>query len=235
MLKRLRDAIFILFISLSFFPKGYTQTLPKDALIYLPVLQEEIGLRWTSMNDPWVIAGQIEQETCPSLRSQECWNPHAEMKTYREYGFGLGQLTVTSYFNAFNDVKSLDQKLKPWKWEDRFDPTMQLRSMVDMDYADWLYFPFAETPTDQYAFMLAAYNGGPGGTMLDIKYCEALPDCLHRVWFNNVETHSHKSRTSLGSVYGGQSAYNINRDYVNNVLHVRMQKYEIYINATDQQ
>lgn len=204
------------------------QTLPSNALVYLPMLQSALQDRWSDINTPWVIAGQIEQETCPSLRNSECWNPHAELKTYREYGFGLGQLTVTSSFNAFNDVKGLDSTLRPWKWTNRYDPQLQLRAMVDMDRADYRYFSFAATPLDDYAFMLAAYNGGPGGTMLSVRYCLALADCNHRIWFDNVETHSYKSKTSLGAAYGGQSAYNINRDYVRNVLQLRMQKYQSF-------
>lgn len=207
--------------------------VPTNAEQYLPILQQEIALQWNTLQQPAVLAGQVEQETCPSLTNSQCWNPHAELKTSREYGFGLGQITKTASFNIFTSLPELDPAFKTWQWSNRYDPTLQLRALVDMDHQDFGYFSAAASATDQLAFMLAAYNGGPGSVMLDIKYCLALPDCVHTKWFGNVETHSRKSATSLGAEYGGQSAYNINRTYVSNILNLRMQKYEIYLDQSE--
>lgn len=222
---------FILFFTLFFTLGNYANaqtTIPTNAVIYLPVLKLQLSQIWPTITQPQDLAGQIEQETCIVLTWPSCWNPQTQFKTNREYGFGLGQLTITPYFNGFTALQQMeDPVIKTWTWSDRFNPTMQIRAQIDMDLVDYNYYTsIALTPEDNFAFMLSAYNGGPGLLWDDIKYCQALPDCLHRVWFNNVETHSVRTRLSLdGSVYGGQSAFSINRTYVRNILKIRSQKY----------
>ncbi len=87
----------------------YADDLPPNATRYAPLLKAEQAAYWPDMPMPQALAGQVEQETCPSLKSAKCWNPRAELKTAREYGFGLGQLTVTSRFSAFEEVKAWTQ------------------------------------------------------------------------------------------------------------------------------
>lgn len=197
--------------------------LPPNAVAYLPVLASEITSAWPSAPMPSALAAQVEQETCISLRSKGCWNPRTELKTSREYGFGLGQLTVTSRFNAWEEVKAMDAGLKAWKWEDRYDPRLQLRALVVKDRFNFDRFPVAATTTDRLAFGLAAYNGGVGGTLGDIKLCRATSGCDPGRWFGHVERTSLKARTKVQGY--GQSFFDINREYVRNVLTVRRAKY----------
>ena len=67
----------------------------------MPTLATEQRTHWPDVPIRSALAAQVEQETCPSLKSAKCWNPRAELKTSREYGFGLGQLTVTQKFDNF--------------------------------------------------------------------------------------------------------------------------------------
>lgn len=227
-------SILVVLVCMIAIPNAYAQTkLPANAVIYLPVLKEQIGQVWPTLTQPQDMAGQIEQETCISLTWPSCWNPHTELKTSREYGFGLGQLTVTASFNNFTALQKMnDPTIKTWKWEDRYDPAMQIRAQLDMDLLDYNFFkPIALTDTDNLAFMFSAYNGGIGGLEEDIRYCTALPNCNHRVWFGNVELNSLKAKTKLGSAYGTQTPYGINRGYVTNVLTIRSQKYILYFKA----
>lgn len=198
-------------------------TIPERASLYIPVLKNQISQVWPLIPSPVSLAGQIEQETCPSLSHKKCWNPRAELTTDREYGFGVGQITVTSRFNNFDEIKKLDAKLKSWKWEDRYNPDRQLRALVVMNRSAFAKLPFASDDHERMAFMLSAYNGGLGGVMQDRRLA-ASKGADPNKWFGNVELYSFKSKTKARGY--GQSFFEVNRGYVRNILTVRMQKYQ---------
>lgn len=199
------------------------QGVPPNAPMYVPTLVVEQRARWPAAVEPFTMAGQVEQETCISLKSVGCWNPHTELKTSREYGFGLGQVTVTSAFNAFNEERALDPSLKNWQWSDRYDPQMQLRGLVLKDRQLFRMVQGAASDEDRLAFAYAAYNGGMGGVLSDRRVCAATPHCDSRRWFGQVEHTSLKARAAVTGY--GQSFFNINREYVHNILIVRSTKY----------
>lgn len=197
--------------------------LPPNAVQNIPVLAREICDHWPALPYPYFVGSQVEQETCASLKSKRCWSPTVEFKTDREYGFGLGQLTITPRFDNFKEAIKLDPSLAGWKWELRYDPSYQLRTLVFMDKRAYDSFPAAATSKDQMAFMLAAYNGGIGGALNDAKLCRVTKGCDSTRWFGHVEKTSLKSRTKWQGY--GKSAFEINREYVYNVLRVRFVKY----------
>ncbi|MGE5515073.1 MAG: lytic murein transglycosylase [Bacteroidota bacterium] len=197
--------------------------VPAAAVPLIPVLRGEIAARWPDLAIPSALAAQVEQETCISLKSKGCWNPRTELKTSREYGFGLGQLTVTSRFNAWDEVRGMDAGLRDWRWEDRYDARLQLRALVVKDRFNARSFATAATPADQLAFAFAAYNGGIGGALSDIKQCRATTGCDPGRWFGHVERTSLKARAKVAGY--GQSFFDINRGYVRAVLIERRLKY----------
>jgi hypothetical protein len=201
-------------------------TVPPNSLKYAPMLVHEQRERWTASPQPYTMAGQVEQETCISLKSAGCWNPHTELNTSREYGFGLGQVTVTSSFNAFNEERALDPSLKNWQWNDRFDPQMQLRGLVLKDRQLYQLVQKAASDADRLAFAYAAYNGGMGGVLSDRRVCAATQGCDPSRWFDQVERTSLKARATVAGY--GQSFFDINRGYVHNILRVRSNKYESF-------
>lgn len=197
--------------------------LPARATALLPVLKAHQAGSWPDMPMPSVLAAQVEQETCPSLSHRFCWNPRAELKTEREYGFGLGQITVTSRFNVFQELKAQHRGLQGWSWENRYDPGYQLLALVLKDRGLFRAVKGAATPGDQLAFMLSGYNGGAGGVNSDRMNCRATPGCEPARWFGHVERTSYKAKLAVKGY--GKSFFDINREYVRNVMVVRRPRY----------
>jgi hypothetical protein len=197
--------------------------LPARAQALLPVLKAQQVANWPGMPMPSVLAAQVEQETCASLSHRFCWNPRAEFKTSREYGFGLGQITVTGRFNVFQELKTQHRSLQGWSWESRYDANYQLLALVLKDRGHFQAIKGAATPADQVAFMLSAYNGGGGGVSQDRMTCRATPGCDAGRWFGHVEKTSYKAKLAVKGY--GKSFFDINREYVRNVLVVRRPRY----------
>lgn len=197
--------------------------LPTNSYLYLPLLQERIEDHWPKSLKKSYFAAQIEQETCISLTHSKCWSPRAELKTSREYGFGFGQLTITDSFNKFNEVKALHPKLAGWGWDDRYDPNRQIIALILLDkliYEDIWWTPYFE---DKFAFMLAAYNGGLRNLTNDRELCKETVNCNSIKWFDNVEKTSWRSKIKVKGY--GKSFFDINREYVKNIILIKSIKY----------
>lgn len=226
---------FLLTLGVSSYARGQdTRTyLPAGAKTFAPVLVEEQRAVWPQMPEPWTLAGLVEQESCISLKHSKCWNPRAELRTSREYGFGFGQVTVAYRangavrFDKFKELKQAHESLRDWTWDNRYDPHYQLRAIVEMNLDLWRRIPPAATTQDHLSFMLSSYNGGVGGLLQDRRLCSNTPSCDSGRWFKNVERTSLKSKAPQPE-YGGKSWYDINRNYVRNVMLLRREKYRVY-------
>lgn len=210
---------------LAFAGRANAADLPPGAVKYLPVLSTEQQAHWPGMPLPSALAAQVEQETCVSVKSRGCWNPLTELKTSREYGFGLGQLTVTPKFDNFKESRKLDASLRDWQFADRYDPARQLRAMVLMDKSGFSRLTYIADPHERLAMSFSAYNGGLGGVLADRRLCAKVKGCDPDRWFGNVEHTSHKARVKTAGY--GKSFFEINREYVRNVMIVRRPRYEL--------
>lgn len=222
---RTRISLLLMGIMMSF--GVIAERIPSNFFYHKDTLVKVIQTSWNDISIPSVIPGLIEQETCYSLTHPKCWSRFAKLETSREYGFGLGQLTVTSRFNAFEEVKKLDSRLKDWKWEDRFNAEKQMISIVVMLRRNYKIFKSAENELDQYAFALASYNGGIGGIQSDQRICKNTKGCNPNLWFGNVELTSLKKKTAVNGY--SQSFFQINRKYPVNILFNRRFKYKPYV------
>lgn len=207
-------------------------TLPPLAKQYMPVMRAEIQAHWSDMPLRSYLAALVEQETCVSLKSKGCWNPRTELKTDREYGFGLGQITVTKRFNVFEESKASDVSLRNWQWNDRFNPQLQIRALVIKVRNEFTIIrKWGATPMDGLAFTDSAYNGGRGSVSKDRLLCSNTKGCDPTRWFGNVELTSFKSKTKVTGY--GQSFFDINRGHVKNTINLlpRRQKYVAFMDS----
>jgi len=207
--------------------------IPAGAHQYAPLLAAQQGIVWPQMPEPWTLGGLVEQESCVTLTSRRCWDPRAELRTSREYGFGFGQIT-TAYradgsvrFNKFQELVAAHPNLRDWAWEDRYNPKYQLTAIIDMCLGLWRRIPPAATVDDHLAFMLSSYNGGVSGLLQDRVLCSHTSGCDSGRWFGNVAGTSLKSKLPQPA-YGEQSWFSINRTYVKNVMVIRRGKYRVF-------
>lgn len=204
--------------------------VPPQALEHLPVLRQAQLAAWPDAPMPAFLGAQVEQESCITLKHSKCWNPRVELKTKREYGFGLGQFTIayrddgSVRFNKWAEMRAKYPSLRGWTWENRFDPGYQLTAMVELDKSIYRLWPDSATAHDRLGFTLSGYNGGEGHVRQDRLLCRNTRGCDPARWFGHVEHHSVKSRVPFKGY--GKSPYEINREYPRNVLGFRMPKYQ---------
>lgn len=207
--------------------------LPKNAVPLLPILRRTLGELWPKLKMRSFVGSKIEQETCLSLTHSKCWSPYAELKTAREYGFGLGQTTVayradgSERFNVWKDLIRIDPVLKKkWTWENRFDSELQMRATVIKSKMAYDSVRFAVVSDYEHlAFGAVTYNSG--SVLIDRKICLTKPGCSGDAWFGNVELYSSKSRIVTHGY--GKSFFEISREYPRNILIVRRSKYIPYL------
>lgn len=208
---------------------AHAQEVPARAHLYLPILVEQQRSIWPDAPMPSFLAAQVEQESCISLTHSKCWNPTVQLKTSREWGRGLGQVT-TAYradgsvrFDKQEELRQQFASLRGWTTDRWADPRYQLTAIVEMDKVIYLRVRNAATPVDRLSFMLSAYNGGEAGVLQDRRLCANTLRCDPSRWLGHVERTSAKSRVPHPGYR--QSFYAINREYVSNVIGLRRPKY----------
>jgi hypothetical protein len=220
-------AIMLVGLLLVFSPRAHAADLPAGVVKYMPMLKAEQARLWPDHPRPYLLASLVEQESCISLRSRGCWNPSAQLKTAREEGAGVGQITRaytaggTVRFDALADLREqYGAELGALSWSNVYQRSdLQFRALVLMSRDAARQFRQAPAMLE---FGDAGYNGGPAGVQRERRACTLSKGCDPGLWFGHVEHHCLKSRAAL---YGGRSACDINREHVRNVMKVRPAKY----------
>lgn len=206
-------------------------TIPARAHEHLPVLSQQITELWPTMPARHYFPALIEHESCISLTHSRCWSAESRLKSDREEGAGLGQLTRafradgSIRFDALEESRRLDPRgLNELRWDTVYSrPDLQIRVIVLMTRQTWNRLtPLVPDELPRLAMTDAAYNGGLGGLLNERRACSTVAGCNPNLWFEHVEKTCRKSTKPL---YGNRSACDINRHHVKDVLHVRIPKY----------
>lgn len=221
--------IVLFFFFLLYASVAHSNQIPKQAYQHIPVVLEQIQDVWPELASDAMICAQIEKESCIHINHSRCWNTRSEFKTDREYGFGLGMFTVTSKFNVFEELKALDSKMASWKWEDRYNPTYQIRGIILKDKQAYLKANKMglATTLDRLAITLAWYNGG--SQLKDQLICKNTEGCDPTRWYPKdtklgIKDVGWRSNTILPGY--GKSFNTINKEYPDHILFIKRPKYE---------
>ncbi len=139
----------------------YAATVLDRARTYLPILSNVIQSNWPAAPCKQITAGKTEQESS--------WRERATLKTPRELGRGLGQITIaynadgTERFNNYRNAVRM-QALKEWDWrKDPYNVRYQLTYSVLTDRANFVTVrKYAESDTQAWKMALVCYNAGSG-------------------------------------------------------------------------
>jgi len=206
------------------------EDIPPRAFKYLPYMYQEVYRLLPDFKTPFYFGALIEHESCISLCWSKCWNPKSRLKTSREEGAGLGQITRAWYrngrlrFDTLADLKRRFRKeLEELNWNNIYNkPRLQIRAMVLLWKGNWYKFPKDLPYVSRLAFSDASYNQGYWRTYKDRQLCKLKANCNPIYWFDNVEKTCTASKRKL---YGNRSPCDISRHHVRDVLLNRLPKY----------
>lgn len=210
--------IIVLFFSCDAFPMNKTLERAKP---YLNFLKETINNYWKDAPMREIIPAQIEQESL--------WKVKAELKTTREYGMGLSQITIaynkdgTERFNNFINATNKYKELKNWKWEDRFNSKYHMIFSVLEDKALFkINSRLFKKNTDIWAGSLVSYNAGYGTVLKRRALCKVTNNCDYNKWFDGLDSVAMKFEKR--KLYG-RSLAEMRNEYPYKIIYIRSKKY----------
>lgn len=204
--------------------------IPPKAIVHLPTLKSESQRLFPEFETYQYFGSLIEHESCLSLSHKRCWEPTSRLKTQREEGAGLGQITRTwkkdgsPRFDTLSDLaKAYRTELKELSWNNIYSrPDLQMRAIILLYKQNYKQLYMIEDDFERMAFADAAYNGGLGGVTKDRRLCSLKKGCDPKIWFGETEITCSKSKEAM---YGQRSPCDINRHHVRDVLTTRLPKY----------
>ncbi|HRJ63873.1 MAG TPA: hypothetical protein PLR59_05950 [Brevundimonas sp.] len=204
--------------------------IPVVAETHRATLAAEVAAHWADHPRPAVLPALVEHESCITLKHSRCWNPASRLKSTREEGAGLGQITRAWHadgrlrFDALAEMRDRHPALREWSWANVYERAdLQLRAVVLKSRDNYQALRPVVDPDQRLAFADAAYNGGLGGVQRERRACGLKAACDPQQWWGHVEHVCLKSRAPL---YGNRSACDINRHHVHDVIRTRAPKYE---------
>lgn len=170
----------------------------ENAQPYLPQLSGVIETHWPAMPMRYVAAGQVEQESG--------WREHATLKTSRELGRGLVQMTIAynasgkERFNIYRDAARM-KALRGWDWQhDPYNVRNQLTFLILQDRSNFGQVrPFFMNDTEAHKGALVCYNAGSGRWLQRRSHAKLMGIPPDR-WDDGLDRAYGKSETAI--LYG---------------------------------
>lgn len=204
--------------------------IPANAYLLRSMVISEVDTHFPTIPERSYVPALIEHESCISLSHSKCWNAKSRLKTQREEGAGVGQITRaynpdgSVRFDSLTEMMTRHRKeLAAASWDTIYQrPDIQIRMLVLMTRDNYLRLYDIVDPFQRLAMTDIAYNGGMGGLQKERRLCSLTKGCDPGIWFGHVEKYCLKSKKVL---YGNRSACQINRFHAVDVMKTRLVKY----------
>lgn len=152
---------------------------------YLPIYREVVSVHWPQMPMQHIPCGQVEQESS--------WKATATLKTPRELGRGLTQMTVaynkdgSERFNIYREAVKW-RALKGWNWrQDPYNVQYQLTFLVLQDQMNYAVLrPLFINEEETWKAALVSYNAGRGRVMSRLAVARARESPADR-WTSGLD------------------------------------------------
>lgn len=228
--------VFLLLIATCAFgaqPDPRTFIHPNAKQLYPTIKDTSISIMGETFNYPYYFPSLIEHESCISLTHSKCWSPTSRLKTAREEGAGLGQLTKAYRADGtlrFDTLTSLSTKYKTelglLTWKNVYTrPDLQIKAIVLLYRESYKSLWVVKDPYERLKFADAAYNAPLSSVHKRRTTCGLRTNCDPQKWFGNAET---TCGLSSKIIYGTRSACDINNHHVADVFNTRLPKFKKY-------
>ena len=171
-----------MWVGVNCFAQDVKTFIPPQAFEHIPSVNKAITTYWPDHPAYHYFGGLIEHESCISLKHSRCWNAKSRLKTQREEGAGLGQLTrVYGRFDALEELRAIHKtELKELSWDNIYvRPDLQIRAVVLKIQDNYKQFNNIPDPIVRMQVTDASYNQGVGKTKKEIMLCFRLHRFLY--------------------------------------------------------
>lgn len=227
--------MFLIWITMQSVAHGATlcqkQTVDK-AKPYLSMMADTFNQYWPDAPMKYIEPGKLDRETaCPNIK--KCWNPYVELKTSREWGIGLSEITKTwnkdgtVRFDNWTEAKrKYKEQLAGWNFEGdaKYEAKYHIIYSILEDKGNYKRMAILfENTIDRWAGTLVSYNAGGGRVNSRFAICKITEGCDTSKWFGGLETVS-SSAEKKSVIYGVSLQKRVN-DYPFDVIFKRSLKY----------
>lgn len=208
-----------------------TNYIPPQAFTFRDTIRTELDTYFSDIPEYNYFPSLVEHESCISLKHKKCWNSMSELKTKREQGLGLTQITRayredgSVRFDTLGDMRNrYKAELRDASWDTlKTRPDIQIRMGILLLRESYKKLYSVDNPMARLQMTDSAYNGGIGDVFKARRACGLKQGCNPNLWFGHVETKIPKSRKPI---YAGRSALDINLHHVDDVFNGRLPKYK---------
>jgi hypothetical protein len=212
-------------------PVNVKTYIPEQAFQHFDTIKKEAKIFFPELEYVYFLPALMEHESCIHLKHSRCFNSKSELRSKRELGIGVGQLTKaynadgSIRFDSLTDLRNRHMnELRELSWGNIANrPDLQIRAVILMNRDNYKQLYSIEDNRQRTIFMSPAYNGGLRGLQNERRACGLAKDCDPDIWFDNVEKYCLKSTRPL---YAGRSACDINRHHPYDIVFNRMPKYK---------